>query len=74
MRKRQNSAYFHRMISICCLDTAYTELGTEVLVLWGEPGTRQKKIRAKVARYPYNNVLRNESTDVAALPKAQPLK
>ncbi|MDR1901564.1 MAG: hypothetical protein LBQ88_04685 [Treponema sp.] len=71
---RQSSAYFHRMISICSLDTAYTELGTEVMVLWGEPGNRQKKIRAKVARYPYNNVLRNESTDVTALPKAQPQK
>jgi glycine cleavage system aminomethyltransferase T len=71
---RQNSAYFHRMISICSLATAYTELGTEVLIVWGEPGTRQKKIRAKVARYPYNNVLRNESTDVSLLPKAQSKK
>jgi hypothetical protein len=60
------------MISLCCLDTAYTEPGTEVMVVWGEPGTRQKKIRAKVVRYPYNNVLRNESTDVAVLPKAKP--
>ncbi|MFY9140816.1 MAG: hypothetical protein WAO30_08720 [Thermacetogeniaceae bacterium] len=71
---RQNSAYFHRMISLCCLDTPYTKLGTEVFVVWGEPGTRQKKIRAKVARFPYNNVLRNETTDVKTLPKAQPLK
>lgn len=69
---RQNSAYFHRMISICCLDTAYTELGTEVIVLWGEPGTRQKNIRAKVVRYPYNNVLRNDSTDVTLSQKIQP--
>lgn len=67
---RQNSAYFHRMISIGCLDAEYTELGTEVFVLWGEPGKRQKKIRAKVVRFPYNNILRNETTDVAALPKA----
>lgn len=71
---RQNSAYFHRMISICCLDTAYTGLATDVFILWGEPGTRQKKIRAKVARYPYNNVLRNETTDVKLLPKASPTK
>ena len=71
---RQNSAYFHRMISICCLDTSYTEAGTEVAVLWGEPGARQKKIRAKVARFPYNNIMRNESTDVTTLPKAQPQK
>lgn len=71
---RQNSAYFHRMISICCLDTAYIEPGTEVIVVWGEPGTRQKNIRAKVVRFPYNNVLRNESTDVSMLPKAQQQK
>ncbi len=68
---RQNSAYFHRMISICCLDTKYAELGTEVYVLWGDPGKRQKKIRAKITRFPYNNVLRNESTDVSKLPKAE---
>lgn len=71
---RQNSAYFHRMISICCLDTAYTEIGTEVMVIWGNPGTRQKNIRAKVVRFPYNNILRNESTDVTTLPKVQPQK
>lgn len=69
---RQNSAYFQRMISICCLDVEYTELGTEVMVVWGEPGTRQKNIRAKVTRFPYNNILRNESTDVTKLSKVLP--
>jgi glycine cleavage system aminomethyltransferase T len=69
---RQNAAYFQRMISICCLDTAYAETGANVTVVWGEPGTRQKHIRAKVTRYPYNNILRNETTDVNTLPKAQP--
>jgi len=69
---RQNSAYFRRMISICSLDTEYSELGTEVLVVWGEPGSRQKSIRATVVRYPYNNVLRNETTDVTQLPRAHP--
>jgi glycine cleavage system aminomethyltransferase T len=71
---RQNAAYFQRMISICSLDTAYAEPGVEVIILWGDPGTRQKNIRAKVTRYPYNNVLRNESTDAAVLPKAKPQK
>ena len=61
---RQNSAYFHRMISICCLDTEFAQLGTEVYVLWGDVGKRQKKIRAAVVRYPYNNVLRSSETDV----------
>ena len=65
---RQNSAYFHCMISICCLDVDYAQPGSEIMVVWGEPGARQKKIRAKVARYPYNNILRNENTDVTLLP------
>lgn len=66
---RQNAEYFRRMISIATLDTQLAVEGTEVFVLWGEPGTRQKMIRAKVARYPYNNVLRSSTTDVNALPK-----
>lgn len=64
---RQNSAYFHRMISICCLDTEYTELGTELELIWGDIDQRQKKIRVKVARYPYNNVMRNDAVDVTKL-------
>lgn len=64
---RQNACYFRRMISDCCLDTEYTELGTEVYILWGNPGQRQMKIRAKVARYPYNNVLRSSEVDVSKL-------
>jgi vanillate/3-O-methylgallate O-demethylase len=68
---RQNSAYFHRMISICCIDPDYAEEGTEVFVIWGDAGTKQKRVRAKVTRFPYNNVLRNETTDVSTLPKAK---
>jgi glycine cleavage system aminomethyltransferase T len=61
---RMVSAYFQKMISICTIDTPYSKIGTEVIVLWGEPGTKQKKIRATVTRYPYMNEDRNETVDV----------
>ena len=62
---RQNACYFRHMISIGCIDPAFAEEGTEVYVLWGNPGQRQKKIRAKIARYPYNNVMRSDATDMS---------
>ena len=55
------------MISISCVDPAFAEEGSEVYVLWGNPGQSQKRIRAKIARYPYNNIMRSSSTDVAAV-------
>jgi hypothetical protein len=58
------------MLSLATIDTPYAEPGTEVLVLWGEPGTRQKKIRAVVSRFPYLNEHRNEDVDVNAIPVA----
>lgn len=62
-------AWFYReMISICSIDAEYSNLGTEVFVVWGEPGTRQKKIRARVARYPYHDTDRNEKVDVSKIP------
>lgn len=63
----QNACYFRRMISIASIDRDFAELGTEVYVLWGNPDERQIKIRATVARYPYNNVMRSDSTDVSKL-------
>ena len=66
---RQNSEFFRKMISIATLDTALAVEGTEVRILWGDPGTRQFQIRATVARYPYNNVMRSSTTDVTKLEK-----
>ena len=67
---RAQSWYYREMLSLATLDTAYAELGTEVFVLWGEPGTRQKKIRAVVSRFPYLNENRNEDVDVDTIPVA----
>ena len=61
------------MISLCSIDTEYAEIGTEVIVVWGDVGTRQKMIRAKVARFPYLNEERNQVIDVEKIPR-QPKK
>jgi hypothetical protein len=39
-------------------------------VLWGDPGTRQKEIRATVSRFPYLDENRNEHVDVSKIPCA----
>jgi hypothetical protein len=62
------SHYYRDMISLCSIDVEHGQLGNEVIVLWGNPGTRQKEIRAKVARFPYLNENRNEHVDVSKIP------
>ncbi|MBV9628271.1 MAG: aminomethyltransferase family protein [Xanthobacteraceae bacterium] len=52
---RGYSYYFREMISLCCIDVSSSEIGTEVNVIWGEPGKRQKEIRATVAPAPYKS-------------------
>ncbi len=65
---RMHSYFYRQMISQCSLDTEHSQLGTEVTVLWGDPGTRQKEIRARVARFPYLDEPRNEKLDVSTIP------
>ena len=67
---RAQSHYYREMLSLASIDSAYAELGTEVTVIWGEPGRRQKKIRATVSRFPYLNENRNEDVDVDTIPVA----
>lgn len=63
---RGYSSYFRKMLSLCTIDLAHSEPGTEVVVIWGNPGTPQKEIRATVAPAPYKKD--NRRADVAALP------
>ena len=65
---RMYSVYYRRMISISTLDIPLAKIGSEVSVLWGDPGTRQIKIRAKVARFPYFDENRNSTFDVETIP------
>ncbi|WP_123670678.1 aminomethyltransferase family protein [Actinocorallia herbida] len=50
---RGYSYYYRQMLSLCPIDVAHSEPGTEVTVHWGAPGGPQKEIRATVAPAPY---------------------
>ena len=64
---RGYSYYFREMISLGTIDIKHGDIGTEVTVVWGNPGEPQKEIRAKVAPAPYKQD--NRRADVAALPR-----
>jgi vanillate/3-O-methylgallate O-demethylase len=63
---RGYSYYFREMLSLCTLDVTCCEPGSEVMVIWGNPGGPQKEIRAKVAPAPYKTD--NRKLDVHSLP------
>jgi|SRR5579884_256955 len=50
---RGYSFYFRQMLSLCVIDVEYSAPGTQVTVMWGQPGRPQKEIRATVAPAPY---------------------
>ena len=62
------STTYRRMISLAFISREHADLGTELVVLWGNPGTRQKRIRATVARFPYLTDERNDKIDVEQIP------
>lgn len=67
---RTYAYYERRMVSLAMVNTEYAEVGKELTVLWGSPGHPQKKIRATVASFPYyNGEFRNETFDVAKMPR-----
>jgi vanillate/3-O-methylgallate O-demethylase len=63
---RGYSYYFKKMLSLCTINVAQSEPGTEVVVVWGNPGSPQKEIRAIVAPAPYKKD--NRRADLASLP------
>ena len=62
------SAYYHRTISHCTIDIDQSEIGNDVIIEWGEFGGRIKQVRAKVARYPYLDLVRNEKYNMSTVP------
>lgn len=60
------SYHFREMLSLCVIDVACAAPGTEVTVVWGHLGDRQKRIRATVAPAPYKRD--NRKVDVSSLP------
>jgi glycine cleavage system aminomethyltransferase T len=65
---RMFSPYYRKMISMATIETKYSDLGTEVDVLWGDQGTDQIKIKTNVSRYPYIDTDRNEQVDTSKIP------
>lgn len=65
---RGYSYYFKQMLSLCTIDVAESDLGTQVVAVWGNPGSPQKEIRAVVAPAPYKKD--NRRADIASLPSA----
>jgi vanillate/3-O-methylgallate O-demethylase len=59
------SHYFREVLSMGCLDLAHANLGTEVIVQWGDHGGRIKDVRATVAPFPYLTEGRNSDVDLA---------
>lgn len=62
---RGYSYYFRKMLSHCVIDLDHADVGTEVEVIWGEPGHRQKRIRATVAPSPFKQD--NRRADLTAI-------
>lgn len=53
------SYYYRSFISHCTIDADLNE-GDEVIVHWGEFGGNIKEIRAKVTKYPYSTLKKNQ--------------
>jgi vanillate/3-O-methylgallate O-demethylase len=62
-------SYFYReMISHSTVDLDKAEIGTEVIVHWGDHGGRIKQIRATVERFPYLDLPSNKDYDLDSIP------
>jgi glycine cleavage system aminomethyltransferase T len=59
------SLYFREVISMGCIDRDVREIGTEVVVKWGDFGGRIKDVRATIERFPYLTEGRNSDVNVA---------
>jgi len=66
------SYYYREVISQCTLDCDQAQLGTEVVIHWGDYGKRIKEVRATVARFPYLDLPRNEHYDLSTVPSGVP--
>ena len=66
---RMFSYNYREMISLCSINVEWGGLGTEVVILWGDAGKRQKEIRAVVSRFPFLDKERNQVFDVNKIPR-----
>jgi glycine cleavage system aminomethyltransferase T len=63
------TAYYKKVISLCVIEPEYLLEGTEVTILWGNKGDTIKEIHARVARYPYLDLVDNRSYDIESVPR-----
>lgn len=56
------------MVSLAIMDAELCEKGTQVNILWGFKGSRQKLVRATVDRFPFNTHIDNRTFDVETIP------
>ncbi len=62
------SYYYREMLSQCAIDLEQSEIGTEVVLHWGDHGRRIKEIRATVERFPYIDLPSNRGYDLSDVP------
>ena len=62
------SYYYREMISHSTIDLELAEIGTEVVLHWGDHGERIKQIRATVERFPYLDLPANKDVDLESFP------
>lgn len=58
------TVYYKAMISLGILNISDAMIGNEVEIIWGEPDSKQKIIRATVARFPFLDLPLNKDIDV----------
>lgn len=68
---RVYTRYYKKVISLGFIDPEFAEEGTEVTIVWGMPGERQIPVRAKVARFPYLDLVDNRNYDIESIPHYQ---
>ena len=62
------SYYYREVISHGVVDIGAADVGTELIIRWGDFGGKIKDVRATVARYPYLDLERNETYDLSRVP------
>lgn len=65
---RVYTLYYKKVISMGFIDPEYAQIDREITIIWGDTGCRQIPIRAKVARYPYLDMVPNKDFDVESIP------
>lgn len=65
---RTYSYNYRKMLSLGFVNPGKAAIGDTLFVVWGDPGKRQKRIKATVARFPYLDSDRNEQVDVSIIP------